>query len=187
MRDGIDTARRAHGHRQGHSQVDIVDHSPREDLRIGASLLQSVGCFTQNRGHLTACVGGRDTDVRQSCADADGFAQADGATTADGDDAVGALGFGVFQCLVGDVGGSVHGGFGEDAGHLAVQDGLDILGLGDLLRGREEERCFEVLAGELVGELLQCAATEDDSAGVGVVFEGVHGGCGGDGDGWSCG
>lgn len=75
----------------------------------------------------------------------------------------------------------MHGSFGEDAGHLAVQDGFDILGLGDLLRGREEERCFEVLAGELIGELLQCAAAEDDSAGVGVVFEGVHGG----GCGWS--
>lgn len=73
MRDGIDTARRTHGHRQGHSQVHIVDHSPREDLRVGARLLQSVCRFTQNGGHLTARIGGRDTDVRQAGADADGL------------------------------------------------------------------------------------------------------------------
>lgn len=71
--------------------------------------------------------------MRKARPDTDSLAQADCTAPSDRDDRVGFLGSGVFESFVGDVGGRVHGGFGEDAGDFAIEDRFQGVGLVDLL------------------------------------------------------
>lgn len=59
--------------------------------------------------------------MRQPRTDADGLSQPNGASTTNGNDAVRVLLFSVFKSFACDMCGRMHGGFGENASHLALQ------------------------------------------------------------------
>lgn len=152
VRNGVNTRGRAHSNGEGHGEVNIVDDGSGKDLGVGAGLLDTGGGLSQNRGHLRSGIGGGDTDVGKSSANAHGLSKSNGRTSSNGDQAVGGSGLHELERLIGDLGGCVHSRAGEDSSDLEVgEEGLDILGLRDLLGGAENERLGEVLAGELLG------------------------------------
>ena len=84
---------------------------------------------------------------------------------------------GVLERLVGDVRWGVHGSIAVQPGRLnaaAFQDRLERFHLLGLLWRRQEQRFRLVQSLHLIWQLLNAAAAEDDAAGVGVVFEGLH-------------
>lgn len=83
MSNGVNSASRTHGCGEGHGQIDIVNHRPGENLRIGSCLLHPIRRLAQNRRHLTARIRRRNADMRQSSADTNRFTQANGASTTD--------------------------------------------------------------------------------------------------------
>lgn len=186
MRDSIHPAHSTHAHGQRHGQIHIVNHRAGQNLGITPRLLHAVRRLAQNGRHLAARVRRGDTNVRQTRPNADRLAQANGTPATDRDDAVRALGVGVGEGLLGDVGRGVHGCLGEDArdGDIAVvvvaaaavfeDDLVEVVGLGDLFGGGEEEWFGEGLAGQFGGEFGDGATAEDHPAWVGVVLELVH-------------
>ena len=176
MRNRVDSARGAHPSGQRHGQINVVDDSPRQDLRVTPRLLLPVGRLAQDRRHLRTRIRRRDADVRQPRPDTNRLPQPDGAPAAHRDDRVRADGLDVRQGRLGDVRRSVHRRSREDAAAVPAAEpcpqALDVLGL---LRRREEYGGFEVLAGELLGEFGDASLAEDDPRGRRVVDEAFHG------------
>ena len=112
--------------------------------------------------------------MRQSSANADRLAETDSASASNRNNRVGSLGRGILKSLVCDIRGSMHGRLAENTGDLTLEHILYSLGLANLLRCREHQRGLHLQAGDLIGELLQRAAAEDDTARVGIVLEGIH-------------
>ena len=175
MRDGVNTAGCAHSRRQRESQIDVVDHGPRENPRVCVGRLNVVCSLAENGGHFATSIGSRDANMRKSCPEADSLPQADSATAANRDDGVRTLRFRIFKSFIGDMGRSVHGSFRKHSGDLSLEDIFHILGLVNLVRRREHQRSGEIKAGYLVAKLLQRATAEDDTPGIGVVLKIIHG------------
>lgn len=134
--DGVDAGCCGECWRECHGEFDVVDYCPRKDFRIAAGRFAAVLGFAEDGRHFAAGVGCWDADVGEAGADADCFAEADGAAAADGDDAVGGVLLEVGHCLFGDVGGCVHGRVGVcacwfDVG--GVEDLGEVFGLRYLL------------------------------------------------------
>jgi len=112
--------------------------------------------------------------VRQARSNADGFTQSNRTAAADRHHAVGVCLLCVGEGFVGNVGRCVHCCFSEDTCDAAIEDGFELLHSLDLLRRTEEQWGREVQARDFGGEFLYTSATENDAAGVGVVFERLH-------------
>ena len=168
MSDSIDTAGGTHSRRQGHCQVDIINDSPRQDLRIRASLLQPIGSFTQDGGHFTTGVSCRNADMWQPSTNANRLSKADGTSTSNGDDRVGSLRLSIFESLVGDIRRRVHGGLAEDASDLTFKHILDGFRVAELIGRGQHQRGLHLQTGDLIREFLQCAAAETTRPGLGL-------------------
>lgn len=177
MCNRVHAARRAQRSRQRHGQVNIIDDCAWQDLGVAARRLLAVGRLAQDGRHLAARIRRRDADMRQAGPDRNGLPQTDSAAAANGYDAVGLGLLGVGKRIICDVRRRMHGGLGIDAGggNIALgEQRLQRLGLRDLLRRAEEERCGYIEARELSGDLLQRARSEDDATWVGIVLEWLH-------------
>lgn len=146
MCNGVYTTHGTHAHRQSHGQIHIINHRTRQNLGITARLLDSIRGLPQDGRHFAPGIRSRDRNMRQARPNANRFSQPRRAATANGHDAVSPLGFGIVNGRVGDVGWRVHGGIVKDAGDLAVENGLEVIGLADLLGRGEYERRLEFLA-----------------------------------------
>jgi hypothetical protein len=137
MRDGIDAAGHAQGHRQRHGQLRVVDDHARQHAQVAAGLLQATLGDAVDRRHLAAGIGGRDGQDRQAGIERDGLAQARGGSAANGYRAIGAQPARQFPGLAGGLDRHMHHRAIEHAGGSRTEQAGDSLSAGALFGRRQ--------------------------------------------------